>query len=159
MKRINSVLFVCMGNICRSPTAEAIFKAKAARRGVAIEVDSAGTIDYHQGEQSDRRARAAGERRGYDFSSIRARGVSDYDFAHFDLILAADNHNMRDLMQRCPVEHRHKLALMLSFAKSDHTEVPDPYYGGDKGFELVLDLLEQSCDRLLDNIQYGSGEL
>ncbi len=152
MKTINSVLFVCLGNICRSPTAEAVFKAKALAAGVAVESDSAGTMSYHQGSPSDKRARVAGERRGYDFSGITARGINDEDFTRFDLILAADKQNLQDLRTRCPQAYQDKLALMLSFADSDYVEVPDPYYGGDQGFELVLDLLEQACDNLLEQI-------
>ncbi|MCG9696987.1 low molecular weight protein-tyrosine-phosphatase [Shewanella sp. Isolate11] len=152
MSTVNSILFVCLGNICRSPTAEAVFKAKAKKRGIQVQSDSAGTMAYHQGSSSDKRVRVAGERRGYDFSGIIARGIEDKDFADFDLILAADNQNLQDLRSRCPLEFQHKLALILSFADADYSEVPDPYYGGEQGFELVLDLLEISCDNLLDKL-------
>ncbi|MXR68545.1 low molecular weight protein-tyrosine-phosphatase [Shewanella insulae] len=152
MSNINSVLFVCLGNICRSPTAEAVFRGLLNERGLSIVCDSAGTSDYHEGEGPDRRARQAGERRGLDFSDIRARGVRDDDFERFDLILAADKANLRDLRVRCPAQYQSKLALMLSFLDEGEREVPDPYYGGDAGFEQVLDLLQQSCEKLLSQI-------
>lgn len=147
-----SVLFVCMGNICRSPTAEAVCRSMAQSRGLDIEIDSAGTIAYHAGETPDPRSREAGERRGYDFSGIRARQVMGSDFGHFDLILAADNNNLKDLQARCPAKYQSRLALMLAPCDGDETEVPDPYYGGDQGFEYVLDLLEQACGKWLDKL-------
>lgn len=146
---MNKILIVCMGNICRSPTGEAVLKAKAQQMGVDIMVDSAGTIGYHQGNPPDPRAKAAGEKRGYSFRGIRARQVVEADFEEFDLILAADNDNLADLQQRCPAHLQHKLALFLSFSDSNHDEIPDPYYGGDNGFELVLDLIENASDNLL----------
>ncbi|QYJ83929.1 low molecular weight protein-tyrosine-phosphatase [Shewanella aegiceratis] len=152
MSKVNSVLFVCLGNICRSPTAEAVFRGLLSERGLSIGCDSAGTSAYHEGEGPDRRARLAGERRGLDFSGIRARGVIDEDFERFDLILAADKANLRDLRARCPAHHQYKLALMLSFLGEGEREVPDPYYGGDDGFEQILDLLQQSCEELLAQI-------
>ena len=147
-----SVLFVCMGNICRSPTAEAVCRKMAADRGVDIYIDSAGTIAYHAGEKPDPRSQAAGEARGYDFSKIRARQIEDADFERFDLILAADNQNLQDLVQRCPARYQSKLALILSPCRGGETEVPDPYYGGDQGFEHVLDLLEEACSKWLDKL-------
>ncbi|MCG9723067.1 low molecular weight protein-tyrosine-phosphatase [Shewanella sp. Isolate7] len=150
--KINSVLFVCLGNICRSPTAEAVFRGQLRDRGLSMDCDSAGTSGYHEGEGPDRRARLAGERRGLDFSGIRARGVRDEDFERFDLILAADRANLRELRARCPAQHQSKLALMLSFLGEGEREVPDPYYGGYEGFEQVLDLLQQSCEKLLAQI-------
>ncbi|WP_076409550.1 low molecular weight protein-tyrosine-phosphatase [Shewanella sp. UCD-KL12] len=154
MKPINSVLFVCMGNICRSPTGEAVFRQKAGDAGLSIEVDSAGTIAHHQGEQADPRSRAAGEQRGYSFKGQTARQVTDADFVHFDLILAADSANLSDLQAACPEEFQHKLKLMLSFIGADENkEVPDPYYGAGNGFELVLDLIEESCDNLINKIK------
>ncbi|WP_282176773.1 low molecular weight protein-tyrosine-phosphatase [Vibrio nereis] len=146
---MNKILIVCMGNICRSPTGEAVLKAKAQQMGIDIMVDSAGTIGYHQGNPPDPRAKAAGEKRGYSFRGIRARRVVEADFEEFDLILAADNDNLADLQQRCPAHLQHKLALFLSFSDSNHDEIPDPYYGGDNGFELVLDLIENASDNLL----------
>ncbi|AUD60153.1 protein-tyrosine-phosphatase [Shewanella sp. Pdp11] len=154
--RVQRILMVCLGNICRSPTAEAVCRFKVAQRRLNIEVDSAGTIGYHQGDTPDRRAMAAGEKRGFSFDGMRARQVVDADFEHFDLILAADNANLADLRSRCPLEYQYKLQLMLSYANTQVTEVPDPYYGGEQGFELVLDLLEQSLDTLLDRLTSGA---
>ncbi|WP_037471359.1 low molecular weight protein-tyrosine-phosphatase [Shewanella waksmanii] len=149
---VSSVLFVCMGNICRSPTAEAVMRAKVVERGVEIVIDSAGTIAHHQGEAPDPRSMQAGRKRGLSFDGMQARQVVPDDFDRFDLILAADRQNLQDLQRRCPSAHQHKLALILSFADNHYTEVPDPYYGAGDGFELVLDLLEESCDKLLDKI-------
>ncbi|CAK4068895.1 low molecular weight protein-tyrosine-phosphatase [Vibrio sp. 16] len=150
MKRI---LVVCMGNICRSPTGEAILRAKAKARGVSVEIDSAGTIGYHQGNPPDPRSKAAGEKRGYSFKGIRSRKIVSADFADFDLILAADRANLDDLIAECPKHHQHKLKLFLSYAASNYDEIPDPYYGGDRGFELVLDLIEEASDGVLDAIE------
>ncbi|MBM7454730.1 protein-tyrosine phosphatase [Oceanisphaera litoralis] len=147
-----SVLMICMGNICRSPTAEAVLRHQAARAGVEMIIDSAGTIGYHSGAEPDRRARAAGERRGYDFGGISARQVKSDDFIRFDLILAADHSNLADLRAQCPAEHQHKLTLLPSYAEGSEQEVPDPYYGGDQGFERVLDLIESACKGLLTQL-------
>ncbi|WP_346350514.1 low molecular weight protein-tyrosine-phosphatase [Oceanimonas sp. AH20CE76] len=147
------VLTVCMGNICRSPTAEAVLRHKAQQAGVELEIDSAGTIGFHAGNGPDARARAAGEARGYDFSGMRARQVTVDDFARFDLVLAADKENLRDLQKLCPPAHAHKVKLLLSFADGPEQEVPDPYYGGDQGFEQVLDLVEAACDGVLRQIK------
>lgn len=111
---MQKVLVVCMGNICRSPTAEAVLRAKAAQLKVDVEVDSAGTIGYHQGNPPDARSKAAGEKRGYSFSGIKARKIRDEDFVKFDWILAADQENLAELKARCPQSHQHKLSLMLS---------------------------------------------
>uniref|UniRef100_Q0HUF1 protein-tyrosine-phosphatase n=1 Tax=Shewanella sp. (strain MR-7) TaxID=60481 RepID=Q0HUF1_SHESR len=151
-QHVRRILMVCMGNICRSPTAEAVCRAKIRERRLNIDVDSAGTIGYHQGGNPDSRSMAAGKKRGLSFDGMRARQVIDADFEHFDLILAADNSNLADLRRRCPPEYQYKLKLMLSFGDCDTDEVPDPYYGGTQGFELVLDLLEQSIDALLDKL-------
>ncbi|MFP2769466.1 low molecular weight protein-tyrosine-phosphatase [Oceanisphaera sp. KMM 10153] len=148
-----SVLMVCMGNICRSPTAEAVLRQLAARDGVAVDIDSAGTLGYHSGAAPDSRARAAGESRGYDFSGISAREVTAEDFVHFDLVLVADRSNLADLQARCPSEHQHKLRLLLSYADVPEQEVPDPYYGGEQGFERVLDLIESACEGLLAQLK------
>jgi len=150
-----SVLVVCLGNICRSPTGEAVLRHKADQRGVALLVDSAGTDAYHVGETPDRRARTAGERRGYSFKGIRARQVTREDFETFDLVLAADSSNLFDLRRICPSHLHYKLALFLSFASSEYDEVPDPYYGGDNGFELVLDLIEDASDGVLERLKQG----
>jgi protein-tyrosine phosphatase len=146
------ILFVCMGNICRSPAAEGVTRALLARRGLAdrVVLDSAGTHDYHVGAPPDRRMQQAAARRGYDLSGLRARHVDDADFARFDLLLAMDRDNLRGLMQRCPLPHRGKLRLFLEFAADAPVdEVPDPYYGGADGFEHVLDLVEAAADGLI----------
>lgn len=153
VNKVQSVLFVCMGNICRSPTAEAVFKVKAEEAGFTIKSDSAGTIGYHQGTSPDPRAQAAGELRGYGFSGLKARKIVESDFENFDLILVMDNQNMEDLTVICPPEHLGKIKLMLSYGTSSLSEVPDPYYGGAKGFEVVLNLLEDACDGLIRSFQ------
>ncbi|MBM4840235.1 low molecular weight phosphotyrosine protein phosphatase [Vibrio parahaemolyticus] len=149
MKRI---LVVCMGNICRSPTGEAVLRAKAKELGVDVDVDSAGTIGYHTGNTPDSRAMAAGKQRGYSFKGMRARQVSVQDFEDFDLVLAADKANLADLLDICPAEHRHKVSLFLSHSNSSYDEIPDPYYGGDDGFELVLDLIEEASVAVLQKL-------
>ena len=149
------VLFVCMGNICRSPTAEGMLRNVLAVHGerIAIEVDSAGTHDYHSGEPPDRRAIAAARRRGIDLSGLRARTVADDDFARFDLILAMDRDNLDQLQRRAPAEYRQRIKLVMDYAPDAYTrEVPDPYYGGSKGFEEVLDLLELASHGLLRDL-------
>ncbi|SDJ12817.1 protein-tyrosine phosphatase [Ferrimonas sediminum] len=137
-----------MGNICRSPTAEAVFGHRFEAAGLKVELDSAGTLAYHAGETPDSRSAAAGCRRGYDFSGIRARQVRDEDFEHFDLILSADRSNLSDLRQRCPSHLTYKLGMII-----DGAEVPDPYYGGSDGFERVLDLLEVAADQWLARLR------
>ncbi|PLR58253.1 low molecular weight protein-tyrosine-phosphatase [Vibrio parahaemolyticus] len=149
MKRI---LVVCMGNICRSPTGEAVLRAKAKELGVDVGIDSAGTIGYHTGNTPDSRAMAAGKQRGYSFKGMRARQVSVQDFEDFDLVLAADKANLADLLDICPAEHRHKVSLFLSHSNSSYDEIPDPYYGGDDGFELVLDLIEEASVAVLQKL-------
>lgn len=149
MKRI---LVVCMGNICRSPTGEAVLRAKAEELGVDVDIDSAGTIGYHTGNTPDSRAMAAGKQRGYSFKGMRARQVSVQDFEDFDLVLAADKANLADLLDICPAEHRHKVSLFLSYSNSSYDEIPDPYYGGDDGFELVLDLIEEASVAVLQKL-------
>lgn len=146
---MKKILVICLGNICRSPTAEAVLRATAQQMEVEIEVDSAGTINYHQGNQPDKRSMAAGGKRGYSFKGIRSRQVHFSDFEYFDLILAADNNNVDDLKVICPTHLHYKIALFLSYAKAKTTEIPDPYYGGEAGFELVLDLLEDASTQLL----------
>ncbi|EIV8657644.1 low molecular weight protein-tyrosine-phosphatase [Vibrio parahaemolyticus] len=149
MKRI---LVVCMGNICRSPTGEAVLRAKAKELGVDVDIDSAGTIGYHTGNTPDSRAMAAGKQRGYSFKGMRARQVSVQDFEDFDLVLAADKANLADLLDICPAEHRHKVSLFLSHSNSSYDEIPDPYYGRDDGFELVLDLIEEASVAVLQKL-------
>ncbi|OLU22846.1 protein-tyrosine-phosphatase [Pseudomonas sp. PA15(2017)] len=145
------VLFVCLGNICRSPTAEAVVRQRLQQAGLAerIEVDSAGTGDWHVGKAPDSRTQQAASRRGYDLSSLRGRQVSVDDFARFDLILAMDGANLRDLQRLRPAQARGELDLYLRRFELAEDDVPDPYYGGSEGFEHVLDLLEQASDALL----------
>ena len=142
------VLFVCTGNICRSPTAEGIFKEMARREGLRVHVESAGTHDYHVGEPPDERAQHHAKRRGYDLSAQRARHVAKDDFEAFDLIVAMDRGHLRLLQRACPPRHREKLRLFLA-----DRDVPDPYYGGPDGFEQVLDLVEVACRDLLAEIR------
>lgn len=150
------LLFVCMGNICRSPTAEGVFRAYMSRHAPEIDVfiDSAGTHAYHSGEPPDARARRAAERRGVDLATLRARRVDDTDFARFDLIVAMDLLNLQTLRERCPPEYHDRLHLLLDFARdSALQEVPDPYYGGLTGFERVLDLIEEASAGLLAHLR------
>ncbi|WP_339723213.1 low molecular weight protein-tyrosine-phosphatase [uncultured Paraglaciecola sp.] len=148
-----SVLFVCLGNICRSPSAEAVFKKKAADQGVIIEIDSAGTAGYHKGAAPDKRAQAVGEERGYSFKGLKCRKVVEQDFEKFDYVLGMDNENVANLLEICPEELQHKVALFLSFGQSKEQEVPDPYYGGKGGFEYVLDLIEQGADDFVQHLK------
>lgn len=151
-----SVLFVCMGNICRSPTADGVFRQKVADQGLAslVQVDSAGTHNYHPASPPDVRAQAAARRRGYDLSGLRARQITDADYAAFDLILAMDWDNLALLQDDCPAEHQHKLRRLTEFCQHANSPVvPDPYYGGVQGFETVLDLVEDACDGLLVHVR------
>ena len=150
---VKSILVVCLGNICRSPTGEAVLRKKAQQLALPIAIDSAGTIGFHQGKKPDARSRSAAERRGYVFDGIVSRQIGQKDFEEFDLILAADNDNMEDLMLSCPKHYQHKIKLFLSYSESSYTEIPDPYYGGEQGFELVLDLIEDATDKILASIQ------
>jgi protein-tyrosine phosphatase len=150
------VLFVCTGNICRSPTAEGVFRQRVHAAGLArrIIADSAGTLDYHAGEPPDPRAQAAARKRKYDLSRLRARQVRPEDFSEFHHVLAMDTGHLADLRRLSPVEHRHKVRLFLDFAPHlEHREVPDPYYGTAEGFELVLDLVEEAASGLLDHLR------
>lgn len=151
MKR---VLFVCLGNICRSPTAQGVFEAMLTERGLQAQfaVDSAGTGGYHAGEAPDRRAQAAARRRGYDLSAQRARAVRSADFQEFDLILAVDRSNLENLLRVAPANCAAQIRLFMSYAPSWPAEVPDPYFGGDQGFERVLDMLEAASAALLDEV-------
>ena len=157
------VLFVCLGNICRSPTGEAVLRAEVAKRGLdgAIDVESAGTIDYHRGESADARMRRAAGRRGYDLTS-RARCVIPDDFRSFDLIVAMDRQNLSDLRALAPppAERRAELRLFSDFLPPGSPEdVPDPYWGGEHGFDRVLDLVEQGAARIVDHLAgEGSAE-
>lgn len=149
---MKKLLVVCMGNICRSPTGEAVLRAKAKELGMSVEVDSAGTIGYHAGNPPDARSMQAGKQRGYSFKGMRSRKVTIGDFDEFDMVLAADKANLADLLDICPTEHRHKVSLFLSHGDSDYDEIPDPYYGGDAGFELVLDLIEDASEVILKKL-------
>jgi protein-tyrosine phosphatase len=152
-KEISSVLFVCMGNICRSPSAEAVFRHKMKVKGLALKVDSAGTVGAHAKQKPDHRAQKAGVVRGYSFDGIKARKVTVQDFTDFDLILAMDYDNVAELKKVAPPAMHDKIHLMLDFAtEHEEEQVPDPYYGGAKGFEYVLDLVEAASDGLLEKI-------
>ncbi|NQZ25270.1 MAG: low molecular weight phosphotyrosine protein phosphatase [Colwellia sp.] len=142
-----------MGNICRSPSAEAVFRHKMNAQGLTLKVDSAGTLGAHAKEKPDHRAQKAGVARGYSFDGIKARKVTVQDFTDFDLILAMDHDNVEELKKVAPAAALDKIHLLLDFAV-DHEEeqVPDPYYGGAKGFDYVLDLVEAASDGLLDKI-------
>lgn len=145
-----SVLFVCLGNICRSPTAEAVFRAKAA--GMDIIIDSAGTGAWHAGEGPDPRSRAEGESRGYSFAGQAARKITRSDFTEFDYILAMDASNLRDLAAIAPPNMTAKLSLFLP----DGRNVPDPYYGGSDGFRDVVDLIEGAANHWLSVISLSA---
>ena len=154
------VLFVCMGNICRSPTAEGVFRHIVEQSGLqqSIHIDSAGTHAYHVGNPPDPRAQQAASKRNYDLSPQRARQVNAGDFSQFDYVLAMDESNYADLENICPGEHMDKLSLFLEFAtQASEQEVPDPYYGGDQGFEHVLDLVEEASRGLLNSIRQKHG--
>ena len=152
--RPRRLLFVCTGNICRSPLAEAIFRHRAeqAGRGGEFEIDSAGTHDYHEGEEADPRARRVGEDRGVPVTSI-ARRVEDSDFEGFDLLLAMDRGHRRDLRARCPEPLRDRIRLMREFdAPAGELDVPDPYYSNDQAFVRVYEMLDRCCRNLLQDL-------
>lgn len=152
-KEIKSVLFVCLGNICRSPSAEAVFRHKANEQGINLTIDSAGTLGAHAREKPDHRSQKAGVARGYSFDKIKSRKVNLKDFDVFDLILAMDEQNISDLKKVAPEHLHHKIVLFLDYAKCfEENEVPDPYYGGAKGFQFVLDLIEDASDGLLKKL-------
>lgn len=154
------VLFVCMGNICRSPTAEAVFRHAVASAGLEqkILVDSAGTHGYHLGHPPDRRTQLAAALRGYDLVNLRARQVSGQDFVEFDYIVAMDRDNLSDLRRLAPTQHHCKLSLFMEYSSARRGEVmPDPYYGGAQGFELVLDMAENAAAGLLQHIKKKLG--
>lgn len=149
------VLFVCTGNICRSPTAEGVARVVAEREGVSdlFQFDSAGTHGYHVGEAPDPRTVAAAAKRGYDLSPLRARRVTDFDFVLYSHILAMDYGHLELLRRACPAEHRGKLGMFLHYAKGiDEEDVPDPYYGGEAGFDHVLDLVENAALGLIQKL-------
>lgn len=149
------ILFVCMGNICRSPTAEGVFRHVVEEAGLSmqIEVDSAGTSDYQKGDPPDKRAQQAARKRGYNLARLKARQVRPHDFHDFDHIVVMDKKNLRDLNAIYPDGAKAKLSLFLEYAqKSELREVPDPYYGGLQGFELVLDLVEDASQGFLQHL-------
>ncbi|HUJ86343.1 MAG TPA: low molecular weight protein-tyrosine-phosphatase [Burkholderiales bacterium] len=155
---MRGVLFVCTGNICRSPTADGVMRRLVRDAGLAdrVRVDSAGTHDYHVGEPPDVRAQEHARRRGYDLSGLRARQVEMEDFDAFELIIAMDRGQLAILRRMAPPQHRHKLRLFMEFAEGRHgDEVPDPYYGGPDGFERVLDMVEAATRGLLAELRGG----
>ena len=147
---VRRILFFCMGNICRSPTAEGVMRAKLAAAGIDVEVDSAGTHDYHIGAPPDERSQEHASLRGHDLSALRARKLLAADFERFDLVLGMDADNLAHAERLCPPAQRGRLKLLMDYAP--HTgkrHVPDPYYGGAAGFDEVLDLVEAACDGLV----------
>ncbi|GAB4257731.1 MAG: low molecular weight protein-tyrosine-phosphatase [Vicingaceae bacterium] len=151
MKR---VLLVCLGNICRSAMAEGILRTKAKAKNIPLAIDSGGTSNFHTGEAPDKRAQATMLKKGIDISDLRARQFKSEDFEKFDYILAMDKQNYYDLVSKAQNEaQKQKVALILSYLNSnDFEEVPDPYYGGDEGFELVYSLLDEACENFLNKI-------
>lgn len=146
------ILFVCTGNICRSPTAEGVARVVAEKQGMKhlFEFDSAGTLGFHAGEPPDSRAIAAAAKRGYDLASLRARQVTEKDFLRFDHVLAMDRDHLDVLQKLCPPTHKGRLGLLLDYDDSTPAdEVPDPYYGGPEGFEAVLTLIEGATRQLI----------
>lgn len=157
------VLFVCMGNICRSPTADAVFRhlVKAAGVDHLIHVDSAGTHAYHIGNPPDHRAQNTALQRGYKMHDLRARAVQPNDFEEFDYILAMDKENLSLLQQRSPQQHLSKIQLFMQYSTqvNPDVEVPDPYFGGNQGFELVLDMVEEASQGLLAHLRTNKKEV
>ncbi len=150
------VLFFCMGNICRSPTAEGVMRAKLVAAGLGVDVDSAGTHGYHVGAPPDERSQEHAAKRGYDLSPLRARRLVAEDFERFDLVLGMDDDNLAHAARLCPPAQRHRLKLLMSYApQAGNPHVPDPYYGGEAGFEDVLDLVEAACDGLIAALRDG----
>lgn len=148
MKERRSILFVCTGNICRSPTAEGVFKSLCEKAGLELRIESAGLGDWHVGDPPDERAQHHARNRGYDLSAQRARQVRARDFEDFDMILAMDRGHLRALQKMAPPRHHAKIRLFVA-----EIDVPDPYYGGADGFEKVLDLVEAQCKRLLQELK------
>jgi protein-tyrosine phosphatase len=153
---MNRILFVCLGNICRSPAAEAILRAKAVERAISLQIASAGTGGWHTGDGADPRMTRAAARRGYRLDRHRARQVQFSDFYEFDYLLAMDLRNQSDLLAMAPPNRECDIRLFLDFAGGETRETPDPYYGGSDGFERVLDLLEAASEGFLDHIEKAS---
>lgn len=151
------VLMVCTGNICRSPTAEAVLRRLVADAGLDrhVEVDSAGIVDYHAGSPPDHRAQQYARRRGYDLSRLRARQIRVRDFERFDLVLVMEQDHRDQLIEQCPESFRERIRLLMDFApgRTPGTGVPDPYYGAPAGFERVLDMVEEACAGLRDDLR------
>ncbi len=150
------ILFVCMGNVCRSPLARGALERLLEQTGLLahVELDTAGTHTFHEGRSADPRAVAAAARRGVDLSRHRARRFREEDYERFDYILALDRQNLAFLEERAPAEHRHKVRLLMSFCPElGHEEVPDPYYGGPQGFDLTVDLVEAAAEGLLRHLR------
>jgi len=147
---MKKVLFVCTGNICRSPTAEGVLRQLAAQMEIPLHVESAGTHGFHVGDPPDRRALHHAKGRGYDLSTQRARQLRKRDFEEFDLIVAMDRGHLEILQQHCPPQHQGKLRMLVN----GH-DVPDPYYGGPEGFEQVLDMVEAACLGLLSELRHS----
>jgi len=153
---MTKILFVCTGNICRSPSAEGVFRHLADEAGLSamVQVDSAGTHDFHAGEAPDARALAVTRKRGYDISHCVSRQVRQEDFHEFDLILAMDWENLSALQQRCPKPYHYKLMLLMRFANEfEEATIPDPYYGGAEGFTKMLDYIEDACQGVLELVR------
>lgn len=149
------VLFVCMGNICRSPSAQGVYEKHIENMGLSEKymVDSAGTHSYHVGSKPDSRSANFALKRGIDLTQQKSRLITESDFERFDYIVAMDDENYKNIKLICPIHHHTKIHKMMSFfLASNYTEIPDPYYGGDQGFELVLDLLEMACVGLHEHI-------
>lgn len=154
------VLFVCTGNICRSPTAEGIFRQLVESEGLTdkLHIDSAGLLDYHEGENADPRTRHHAKKRGYDLSQIISRPIEREDFKTFDYLIAMDESHLKAMFELCPDNEKEKriIKLMMDFSRNNSWKgrgVPDPYYSGEDGFELVLDMLEEACRELLNHIR------
>jgi protein-tyrosine phosphatase len=153
---MTKVLFVCMGNICRSPSAEGVFRRLVKDAGLSdvVNMDSAGTHAFHIGELPDARAQAAARKRGYDISTLEARQIRADDFREFDIILAMDWDNLSLMQQQCPKQYQHKLMLLMRFANEyEEATVPEPYYGGPEGFSKALDYIEDACQGLLEVVR------
>jgi protein-tyrosine phosphatase len=154
------VLFVCLGNICRSPTAEGVFRKHVVEAGLSetIRIDSAGTHAYHIGEPPDRRAQETAARRGIDISGLRGRRATETDLDEFDYVLAMDRENLHNLLAISQNHQRERIKLFLEFAEElDEQEVPDPYYGGPSGFDRVIDMIEEASEGLLADIRQKHG--
>lgn len=151
------VLMVCTGNICRSPTAEAVLRRQVAQAGLErlVQIESAGTVDYHSGSPPDPRAQDSAAKRGYDMSRLRARQLRATDFDRFDLLVAMDRGHAEHLLANRPAQQDHRIRLLMDFASGGPPgiDVPDPYYGSPAGFERVLDMIEAACTGLMQDLQ------